>query len=1547
MLEPGVPVVPPGVSVLRESIEVIDRDVFVVHADEDTPFVKGELLPMLGLPDDRVILSSELPFPAFVEQAIAASVRRSRLTLAVVSPAYLRDRWAGFAELLSRNVRDDGRGGSLVPLLLADCEVPDVLAQHAMLDCRTPPQRKASAARIRERLGRLEPPIEPVACPYPGMQPFTAAIASRFHGRVGEIKELVGRLLAGDRDIYVIGPSGSGKSSLIAAGLIPRLASESRCRFAVRKIRPGEHPMQRLAEALACDPDDVGGAVAQLLEREACERLLVFVDQLEELFALADADERQRFVRALGVLRADRRCHQIVAMRADFYGALMSSELWPDIEGRFTELKVAPLRGEALREAIVAPALQASVYLERELVERLTGDAAAEPGALPLLQEALVLLWNHRSHRLLRLASYEALGEGGRSGLAVALANRADAVLHGLSLPHQRLARRIFLRLVSFGEGRPDTRRQQSRAALAASGDEATDVDAVIDRLIDERMLTSDATAAGEPLVDLAHEALIAGWPAFQRWLLSRRDDEQRRRLLELRAAEWAKRGRGSVGLFDAVELAEAERWIAGETARELGYSDDLPQFLAASRVAIVEAERQEKLAREERLAAEAERIRLRWRLKRFATVALTLFSIIVSVLGFLALQQRQESERQRQKSEHQLGLNERAQARSLIVESNNRIAAISHLAEAVRLGFDNFDLDGLIADVNSGLWRINLTHGGLLHTAMFSPDGARVVTASSDYTARIWDATTGDPIGAPLEHKKEVWSAAFSPDSTLVVTASADGTARMWDATTGIPVGAPLKHKEEVWSAVFSPNGARIVTASGDGTARVWNTSTGAPIGVPLKHEKEVWSATFSPDSTLVVTASGDGTARVWNAATGTSVGVPLKDDQPVYSAAFSPDGTRVVTASGDGTARVWDVTASIPIGVPLRHEKAVHSAVFSLDGTRVVTASGDGTARIWDAATGTAIGAPLRHERAVWRAVFSPTGARVLTASLDGTARVWDAATGAPFSVPLLHNDAVHGATFAPDGARVVTASWDGRARIWDVTTNTASSATHEPERAVSKAISSPDGTRLVTTNWNDPARDATARIWDVATGTLTGVAITPKWKISSLAFSPDGTRIATASGIWAQVWDAATGKPMTSPLDTCPPHQDCKSPEWVVHHLVGMAYGIFPYHINLVKFSRDNSDILISAYSDVPRSDSDFKYLHSEEWAAEWDVATGAPIGAPIPITAEEKLITNPLKGRWEDPTDDDKPIADDETTSPARFSLGEIASLSDWVEQATLCVEPENEVVGSHVVCPISKREATLEEDLDRVRSMIAVGDATMSSLVWSLPRANYQRAITFLSSWPGYISGANQRKIQELQRTVSLRLAIVDAFGGDLAQARARLGPGAPATDVLLLDMLGEVAHGELKNNAVSLQLLLRAYDLDPKDVGTLANLAKVYFVTKNYDGLRRCLADFDKLQASPDLHVAVATLAWAAARLTRIPEVAYRSQLISTYHELANGARIDWTWKGVEYALKYGHFRFRDVKPIVDVLTFLKQPVTDVTRATFVDLLPPPIPSRG
>jgi WD40 repeat protein len=1166
---------------------VVDHDVFIVHADDDTPFVKGELLPMLGLSDDRVILSSELPFPAFTEQAIEDAVRRGRLTLAVLSPAYLRDHWAGFAELLSRNVRDDGRGGSLVPLLIADCDAPAILAQHEMLDCRSPQQRETSAARLRARLGRPDPLVEQIACPYPGMQPFSAATAAQFHGRAKEIDELLGRIQAGEREIYVIGPSGSGKSSLVAAGVIPRLQSADgslgRHRFAVRTFRPGDHPMQRLAEALACDPSTLDGVAGRLLQAAGADRLLFLVDQFEELFALADAQERHQFVRALRVLRTDHRCHLIIALRADFYGALMSSELWPDIDGRFTRLEIAPLYGAALREAIELPTRNSGVYLERELVERLISDAAAEPGALPLLQEALVLLWGRRSHRLLRLTSYDELGSDGQSGLAVALARRADAVLHDFKPSQQRLFRRIFLRLVSFGEGRPDTRRQQPRAALSTSGEDAESVDKIIDQLIDERMLTSDATAHGEPLIDLSHEALIAGWPAFQGWLLTRRDDEQRRRLLELHVAEWVKRGRGSAGLFDAIELAEAERWIAGETAHELGYSDDLPRFLAASRAAIEEAERQKQLALEqqalERRTAQDERTRLRRRLARFAIVALTLFSIIASIIGLVAWRQRLEAERQRleaqlqhQKAQLQLGRNEQEQARSLIVERNDPIGAIPHLLQAVNFGVDDPVLRTLLAEVkHGGVWRVAVRHGAPISTAAFSPDGTRIVTTGQDGAVRIWDAATGTPLGVPLKHEKKVRSASLSLDGSRLVSTDEGGAVRVWDASTGAPLGVPLKNK--VRSAAFSPDGTRVVTVGGggDGTARVWDVATRVPLGVTLNHGQPLTSAAFSPDGSRLVTASYDGTARVWNAATGAPLGVPLKHEREV--AAFSPDGSRIVTAGEDGTARIWDVATRAPLGIPLKHEKAIRSATFSSDGSRVLTASEDGTARVWNAATGTPLGVPLKHKTGVYRATFShdgsrvatvdyhetarvwdvatgtqlgvllkyknpvavlsvgfsPRGTHVVTANDDGTARVWDAATGKPVGLPLKHEEAVRSAAFSPDGSRVVTTSADGTARVWDAATGNPVGLPLKHEKNIWSAAFSPDGSRVVTAGG-----DGTARVWDTATGTPVGLPLKHERAVDSAAFTSDGTRVVTTSNDGtACVWDAATGASLAVPL------------------------------------------------------------------------------------------------------------------------------------------------------------------------------------------------------------------------------------------------------------------------------------------------------------------------------------------------------------------------------------------------------------------------------
>jgi TPR repeat protein len=265
-----------------------------------------------------------------------------------------------------------------------------------------------------------------------------------------------------------------------------------------------------------------------------------------------------------------------------------------------------------------------------------------------------------------------------------------------------------------------------------------------------------------------------------------------------------------------------------------------------------------------------------------------------------------------------------------------------------------------------------------------------RIVTASQDKTARIWDAGTGAPLGVLSGHGDFVLSAAYSPDGSRIVTASEDKTARVWDARTGAPLEALSGHADFLSSASYSPDGTRIVTASNDKTARIWDARAGAQLAVLSGHAGFVNSAAYSPDGTRIVTASSDKTARVWDPQTGAELAVLSGHSKSVHSAAFSPDGLHIVTASFDRTARIWDARTGAELQLLAGHGDLVVSAAYSRDGTRIVTASIDRTARIWDAKTGAQLAVLAGH---VGGAAYSPDGTRIVTASTDHTGRIWDA--------------------------------------------------------------------------------------------------------------------------------------------------------------------------------------------------------------------------------------------------------------------------------------------------------------------------------------------------------------------------------------------------------------------------------------------------------------------------------------------------------------------------------------------------------------------------
>ena len=313
------------------------------------------------------------------------------------------------------------------------------------LDCIDKDNWEAVAARLRDILNQSEPKPECIPCPYPGMVPFRAEDARFFYGREDEIKQML-QHLRHQRYLWVIGPSGSGKSSLVNAGLLPRLAKSALFPpgfWLVRSMRPGSRPTQELTLALGGDLSRPGEAVARMLGGNSpAQRLLVVIDQFEELFAQAERSEQARFIAALKGLRAVENCALLIAMRADFYPDLMNSDLWP-IEAS-QRLEIAPLRGPALRLAIERPATDAGVYLEAGLIERILADAADEPGVLPLVQETMVLLWEKMQRRLLTLSAYGRLGGEGRSGLAVAMVGKAKATLSDLTKEQQSRSRGVF-----------------------------------------------------------------------------------------------------------------------------------------------------------------------------------------------------------------------------------------------------------------------------------------------------------------------------------------------------------------------------------------------------------------------------------------------------------------------------------------------------------------------------------------------------------------------------------------------------------------------------------------------------------------------------------------------------------------------------------------------------------------------------------------------------------------------------------------------------------------------------------------------------------------------------------------------------------------------------------------------------------------------------------------------------------------------------------------------------------------------------------------------
>ena len=1103
-------------------------DLFISYAQADHEWVEGYLQDALTQAD--VHFHSERAFALGVPRIkeFENAIQRSHRTLLVVSLAYLADGFNLFVDLLGQSYGLDSQTWPVIPLVLQSVQLPPRLSALVKLDATNPDQWEAAIARLCADLQHAVPSVSPKpTCPYPGMVPFSEADGSRFFGRDQEIKELLEKLRL-QSFITVIGPSGSGKSSLVFAGLIPALQQTglfNADEWKICSMRPGEVPLTQLQTALNTDLDNPAQALSQALATQAnAKRLLLVVDQFEEVFTLASA-EAMPFQQALLKLAGTPNLYLILTVRADFYADLMTSPLWRRIQNNRVE--VAPLDEVGLRQAILKPAENVGVFVEPALLERLVTDAAGEPGVLPLVQETLVLLWERVERRFLPLRAYEALvlnrkaygtsAGGQRTGLQVAIARRADAALDSLETDLEKIPRRIFLRLIQFGEGRADTRRQQPIEALRTSSDDPALFTQILNHLAGCRLLTLTSDEKNQSVrVDIAHEALISGWFTLQQWITERRDAEQTRRRLAASAKEWVRLEKKS-GLLDEVKLAEAERWLSSPDAIDLGYDESLSELVAASRNAIeqvnrekeVQAQRELQLVRE-RLEQEQKATAQERKARRSAQILNVVAGISVLALAGLtayAFIQQDRATNSEQEAQRQSVIAQ-AKASETFLTSNQQLEALLsglQVAQTVISPKWHNEVPTQVAialqQAVYGIRERNRLEG---HTDWvagvdISPDGQTIASASTDKTIKLWKAD-GTLLKTLNGHTDGVLEVSFSPDNRTVVSASLDKTIRLWDVATGKLIRT-IQNNDWVSSVSFSPNGQTLVAACPDKTVNLWSVD-GRPFRTLLGHTDKVMDARFNATGSLILSVSEDGTARLWNPITGKPVRTIQGGGGRVYGGAFSRDGALVALANEDNTVKLWTITGTL-LKTFQGHRASVLNLRFSPDDKFIASASKDGTIIVWNR-QGELLQKLQGHRDSVGSIRFGPNGKQLVSGSNDKTVRIWDWKGVPPTALKHLDVESVH---FSPDGSRLVSAGSDKTIKLWQQDGVLIRVLAGHTEGVMS-AVFSPDGKTIASVS-----ADKTAKLWSVDSGNVSQT-FQHQDLVTGVSFSPDGSMIATGS-------------------------------------------------------------------------------------------------------------------------------------------------------------------------------------------------------------------------------------------------------------------------------------------------------------------------------------------------------------------------------------------------------------------------------------------------
>jgi len=1006
----------------------------------------------------------------------------------------------------------------------------------------------------------MAPELEEALCPYLGLDAFHETHHDRFFGRQRLITELIDRLSA-SRFLAVVGPSGSGKSSLVLGGLLPalkagRLPNSQGWRY-YPPIVPGSDPIVSLGRVLRDketrgEGDKNADASGPPVSPSAC---LLVVDQFEEIFTLCDDDHvRQVFIgNLLGLVQApDSRHSLVLTMRSDFESYVARL---PKLQALFeqAQLRVMSLNANELREAIEQPAERVGLKFEDGIVEALVKEILGEPAGLPLLQFTLLKLWENREHNRVTWDAYHRLG-----GARLALARSADAWYEALIPEEQVTAKRLLLRMVRPGEGLEVTSNRVRREALYRTGEAPDRIDRVLGKLIQARLVRLTAgDLPSDAQVEVAHEALVRNWPKLVTWLEDERVAMRRRLHLSAAAVQWEALGRDPGTLLRGPLLDEALRY------------DDLNEqetaFVQTSLAAVEEAERELQAARQRELAqiealAEAERqqalerqraeeqARATKRTRLFAATLLVLLMLAMAAVVFafeqrnIASQAASTAATAEINAQTQAAIAKRtaAEAQMLALSSGAQVALSqgnTDLAIALALAANRIDQPVLQAQLTlseaayaPGTRRMFRGHDATVRAVAISPDGRSALSGSEDKTLLLWDLATGKPLQRFVGHTGEVHSVAISPDGRSALSGSEDKTLILWDLATGTPLRQFTGHTEAVNAVAISPDGRTALSGAGntiipanstDTTVILWDIATARPIFRLQGHTQTVWAVAFSPDGHTALSGAADSALMLWDLGSGTLIRSFTGHTGDVFTVAFSPDGRTVVSGSRDARLGVWNIATNTNFF--LKHGASVRSAVFSPDGRHILSGSLDTNLRLWDHSNGAQLDRFEEHTNAVNAVAFSHDQRQVLLGSSDKTLSLWDVATGRIIRRFVGHTAGVFGVAFSPDGRQALSGSEDKTVILWDVATGRIIRRFVGHTDGVNRVVFSSDGRSALSSSV-----DKTLILWDVATGQLLQRFVGHTDKVFSVAFSPDGRQALSGSEDKTVIlWDVGTGQ------------------------------------------------------------------------------------------------------------------------------------------------------------------------------------------------------------------------------------------------------------------------------------------------------------------------------------------------------------------------------------------------------------------------------------